>query len=456
MGLLDALQFGGSGGGLLDFLRNQQFSGLPSDQAQYGQPQSMNAMAQMQPNPGMMQAPQQQQPMPVQPPQMPQQQTLPTFMGGQPEGAGFGDRINAGAQNFANAGGLLPALVGGVSGLLTGQRTDPQGMQQQNLRAQYQAFVGAGLSPQNAMLAVMNPEAGKTLINEALTNKEKFQKVGQNGLGQEQYGFVNEREQTVNGKPLSQSSSQDASGLGDMNLKGDAYLASMPKQQASTVQMMVEGKMPPPTSFAMSKPYWQGMIAAAKNYDPNFDETVWAARNNMQKSAQGDGKIGQNNNKLNTGIGHLTQLSDAVDALKNSPYSQTYNAVKNAVGTEFGSTARTNFDSIVNRVAPEIVGIWRNAGGAEADIKRDIDSLKSSHTPEQLHGAILNIAGLMRSKIESNNYEYKSTMGYEPRQPFIRPDAEAALHKLETRAGGQASAPATKSTLPAGWSVQVR
>jgi hypothetical protein len=93
-------------------------------------------------------------------------------------------------------------------------------------------------------------------------------------------------------------------------------------------------------------------------------------------------------------------------------------------------------------VAPEIVGIWRNAGGAEADIKRDIDSLKSSNTPEQLHGAILNIAGLMRSKIESNNYEYKSTMGHEPPQPFIRPDAETALQKLEKRAGGQGAASA--------------
>jgi hypothetical protein len=76
-----------------------------------------------------------------------------------------------GAMNFANAGGLLPALVGGISGLVTGQRTDAQGMAQQNLKAQYDSLVPL-LGPQKAMLAVMNPEAGKTLLAQALDKKQ--------------------------------------------------------------------------------------------------------------------------------------------------------------------------------------------------------------------------------------------------------------------------------------------
>jgi hypothetical protein len=84
MGLLDSLfADSGSGGGLLDFLRNnamnQQFGGgLQSDQAQYGQP-PMQAMGQMQP-------------------QMPQQALppmAPPMQAPAPQAGSFADRFNA-------------------------------------------------------------------------------------------------------------------------------------------------------------------------------------------------------------------------------------------------------------------------------------------------------------------------------------------------------------------------
>lgn len=195
MGLLDSLfdqsTYGGQGGGLLDFLRQSQmqqqqyqpsagFPGQASPLAVGGyQMPRMGDAAQFTPppqDPGAL--PQNAQPAQGQlPMQAPQQQPLPPALGGQPSGPGFGDRLNAGAQNFANAGGLLPALVGGVSGLMTGQRNDAQGMAQQNLKAQYDALVPI-VGPQKAMLAVMNPEAGKTILAQALEKKQYgFQKM---------------------------------------------------------------------------------------------------------------------------------------------------------------------------------------------------------------------------------------------------------------------------------------
>lgn len=92
-------------------------------------------------------------------------------------GGGFFDNLNAGVQNLANSSGPLPGLFNMASGFATGKRTDPAGIQQQNLKAQYDALVPM-LGPQKAMLAVLNPEAGKTLIAQALEKKQySFQKL---------------------------------------------------------------------------------------------------------------------------------------------------------------------------------------------------------------------------------------------------------------------------------------
>ena len=166
MGLLDQLFSGNSGGGLLDFLNNNALNqpmqgGLPSDQAQYGQP--MNAMAQApapifqsnQPSPldnaqwpaGPNGAPSQANA------QMPQQQMQPqqAAMPQQSSGPGLGDRLGASLQSFANSGGPLPALANGITSLISGQRTDPTGVaerQKQQVQNQtLQALIQRGSIP---------------------------------------------------------------------------------------------------------------------------------------------------------------------------------------------------------------------------------------------------------------------------------------------------------------------
>jgi hypothetical protein len=86
----------------------------------------------------------------------------------QPQPApGFGDHLVAGLQSFAHSNGLVPALANGVTSLITGHRTDPQGIAAENFRAQYDVLVPL-LGKQRAMLALAYPEVGKTLINQAL------------------------------------------------------------------------------------------------------------------------------------------------------------------------------------------------------------------------------------------------------------------------------------------------
>lgn len=98
--------------------------------------------------------------------QDPQAAQPAALSGGQP---GF----MAAYQNMRGGGGLIGSIIAGV----TGQRNDPAGVAQQNLKAQYDALVPM-LGQQKALLAVLNPEAGKTLIAQALDKKQySFQKL---------------------------------------------------------------------------------------------------------------------------------------------------------------------------------------------------------------------------------------------------------------------------------------
>jgi hypothetical protein len=98
--------------------------------------------------------PQNAQPAQGQMPAMPQQQT-PTFNNG---------GLSAGWETFASGGGLLPAITAAVTGQTPGQR------QQSEL---FKAYVGSGLSPSQAYVAVLNPQLAGNLMGGGQTDDIK-------------------------------------------------------------------------------------------------------------------------------------------------------------------------------------------------------------------------------------------------------------------------------------------
>jgi hypothetical protein len=190
MGLLDALRNGDDpGGGLLAFLQSiqpgqgPQMGPLPSDQAQYGgspvnasppgqAPVFASAGAQQS-------APQMAAPAPptvitAQPQQPPTATPAPSSGIGDsvlPIAQGAGNRLIAGLQGFAHSGGVIPAIANGLTGLFTGQRTDPAGVAQQqqtefrNLTAK--ALLLKGADPTDVQAAV----GGNTVLMKQLIDK---------------------------------------------------------------------------------------------------------------------------------------------------------------------------------------------------------------------------------------------------------------------------------------------
>lgn len=272
----------------------------------------------------------------------------------------------------------------------------------------------------------------------------KFGPIGKDQYEQPIYGWINSQTQTVTPvAPLTHESGP----LGVSNVHGDDYLHGLDPNVANQVKALADGRLAFPSGYALKSPYWQKMLQYVSQYDPSFDAIQYNARSRARTDAT-SGKLAQNNNALNTGIGHVGQLADAVAGLGNVSWSQTVNRVKNAASAEFGGTGVTNFDAIKNRVAPEIVKIWRGTGGAESDIKRDIDSLSDAKTPAQLYGALHEIAGLMRSKIEANQAQYVQAMGPSGAHlEMITPQSKAILNKIDQLAsGGAVTASGTNST----------
>lgn len=483
MGLLDSLQFdpqlyGGQQGGLLDMLRTiqaqQQYqpsAGFPDGQTpgrtidssmfdpqtyapNQAQPISIgsyqmprigdasqfasNAVLPQNSTPTVGQVP----PPAVQPPPV-AQPALPTFLGGQPSNAGVGDRLSAGLQNFANAGGVLPAIANGLSGLLTGNRTDKLGMQQQNLRAQYEALVPT-LGPQKAMLAVMNPEAGK-LILDSVFGKDKYTPVKtKNMMGEESVSAFNSNTGTI--KPVGGAPpSSDGGMLGDLSKTGAEYLATVPKQQAGILQGMVDGTIQPPSSFALAKPYWQTMLAGAKNLDPNFDANTWATRHKMSTdiAASGNSSMGGILSNGKSAFQHLAELSNSMTDLGNTshnfPGGSAAAAAQNYLGNKVfaGSDTAAKIKAIndnLGHFGQESTKFYSGTGGGVEERMNALKEMNPLYTSSAEMAAYLTKEkGLMLDRLRQKEAQIRDTMGemFLQKHPVFTPQLQDTISHID-------------------------
>lgn len=225
---------------------------------------------------------------------------------------------------------------------------------------------------------------------------------------------------------------------------GDDLLKTLPSGQAVLVKKLAEGKMAFPSGTALRSEYWQKLLEQVGQYDPNFDAINYNARASTRKDFT-SGKSADSIRAMNTVVGHIAQLSDAADALKNKN-TQGYNQIANALATEFGWTGKTDFDTIAPKVAQELTRVWRGTGGSESDIQRDLDNLSSSNAPAQLHSSIGNLGKLIESQLASMQEKYRQGMGINDIQ-MISPEARKNLDKLETRAGGKPAAGSSSPTV---------
>lgn len=363
-------------------------------------------------------------------------------------GAAFLNRAADGLQSVSRGGSL--------TGAIRGQYDDPRSYAQAQLQKQVAALVNAGVPQQQAVLAVLNPEAGKSIIPQYVgPDKNKFVKIGQDGLGREQYGFVNEQDKTVTPAKTPGGANTD-SGLGDMSKTGAAYLATLPPQQRGTVQAMVEGRMAPPSSFALSKPYWQNMIAAAQNVDPTFDSTQWSGRVAGVKDFA-SGKSAEMVRSANQTLQHVNALLDSADALHNGNYP-SLNWVGNKFNEATGGGEPGAFKTNAHAVADEMSKVFKGGNLSDSEIRAWEENLSPNMSPAQQRAQIGKLSELLHGSLQALEEKRVASIGQaaaDKAGPIIKPEGQKVLARIDQWVKSNGSDSGAGNTTPTGvkWSV---
>jgi hypothetical protein len=195
------------------------------------------------------------------------------------------------------------------------------------------------------------------------------------------------------------------------DLSGDAYLATLDKPTGALVKALAEGRKSFPSGAALRNPYWQNILTHVSNFDPGFDETSYTQRAATRRSYfAGTGGPAKSIRALNTAIGHLGMLADQIDGTASHGFTPL-NYVENTASQVMGNHGPTQFKQTAENLASELTAVYREAGGAEADIDRYIGQLSPNASEEQKRSAIGNTVKLLKSKLDALNYQYSQGMG---------------------------------------------
>ena len=209
--------------------------------------------------------------------------------------------------------------------------------------------------------------------------------------------------------------------------------------KSGIIRGIVEGRQSPPSAFAQKTPYWQDVMQKVYQVDPQWNEQTAQLRKSYSS-----GKQSAEINSIKTAMGHVGVLGDSIAALNNGDV-KALNGIANQLGVQFGSTPVTTFNTIVNRVGPELSKAYIGAGGSAGERGADAKDFDPSLGPKQLTANVAITARLLRSKIGSleNQWNQNAAPGMKSFQDqFITPEAKAALNKYSPQGGGvQVTAP---------------
>lgn len=192
--------------------------------------------------------------------------------------------------------------------------------------------------------------------------------------------------------------------------RNDKALGALPPAAVSIVKGMVDGRISPPSSFAMSKPYWQGLLAKAAEYDPTFDQTTWSGRVTTKKDFA-SGKSAQAVTALNTALGHAGVVDEAMTALNNGsmPF---LNAMENWTLGATGDARPTSAKMAVDALASEARKVFAGGGGGNlAELQEWQKNFPIDGSPKQQSAALRQFTNLLDSRLESLSDQYNRGMG---------------------------------------------
>lgn len=407
------------------------------------------------------QIPQQAQPVQAaQPPQMAQQ--------AQQQEPGVGDRLSAGFQGLANSGSPMQAIGNLVAGLSSGQRSDPRGMADQSRQSTFKALVGAGVPPEIANAAALNPDILKTILPKYFDTQAKLQETGTDPItGQKSFAEYRPGRglMPVNRPGESQPGTGGllAPGVSQLNhsLAGDEYLNQFGPEVKAAVKAYVNGDVMP-----SGNPRLQGIAAQAKTIAQKYgadlgipvsdalysQKRVYRSQlgSNTPNSAGGQAKA------FNQGIEHMSALADTLEKLDNSNgmgipiIAQGVNAIRQGASTEQSAIA-DKAQGIGQTLAGEVGKLFSgSAGGGVHERELTRERFSTVKSKPQLAAALEATLETMRGGLTALEQRRDEILGPNSDARFVTPETEKKIAKVEeviSRLKGK-SAPAS------GWKVE--
>jgi hypothetical protein len=189
----------------------------------------------------------------------------------------------------------------------------------------------------------------------------------------------------------------------------EAALTGLTTGQQEVVKKLVNYEIPLPPGFALSKPYWQGIMERASALDPTFDATQYNTKLALKRDFN-SGKAANNIRSLNTAVGHLDTLKKSADKLGNFDYP-IWNAIENYRITQMGDSRVTNFQKAAIAVESELASVFKGTGATDQEIKQWRETLSASQSPKQLKDGIEKAIELLGSRLDALTSQYETGMG---------------------------------------------
>lgn len=181
-------------------------------------------------------------------------------------------------------------------------------------------------------------------------------------------------------------------------------------------------------------PFWK-YVVAAKIADPTFSTTDFAARQKTAQDYSPGGPVGKQLMANNTALGHIGLAYQAVDGLHNSDI-QALNKIANGLGAQTGSVASVVFNSIMGRLAPEVVQAYRPSAGTGEEVAQARADLSRDLSGPQAHAVLTTMAQALKSKMDAARSAYVQQMGpvigpaNVDKKAGYSPEAKAVMDKL--------------------------
>lgn len=236
-------------------------------------------------------------------------------------------------------------------------------------------------------------------------------------------------------------------GIGNPALTGDAYAASLPPMMQDLVHGMLNYQADP-QSIGRGKER-EALVAATIHADPNAGTPkAWSMSqyneryNFMKEYGSSTRGAGATKDRINTAIGHLNYLAQAVPYLAQNNVT-ALNSIANAIGVQTGSSAKVVYDAIALKAASEAAAAMKGGGTSPTndEIEQQFKLFRASLPPQVQMQQIRAQFSLLQTQVDTLRSHFEQVMGKSPAdagQPIVYTQNQPILAKWLGRTSGPA------------------